>query len=403
MEQIVNYNFFLSFLKACSLDKLSRENEANEAFVRTMLLAPSNKIREEIKRRYAKKYFEIETVDKFITKINTHKIRILHGTMEIANQMYTYTSGLKRLGAYARTLNYYNSYLNYKTDWNIPFHKISNDFIRKIIDQFEIFHFHFGTSLIPNKSDLPILKKLGKVLLMQYWGSDVRRKSIAEKFNPYAKVKVNEEVIKKDLELVSQYIEHAITDFVLFEYIVDYHKHLHYIPQAINLGNYQYKIKEPNEKLIIVHAPTSPEFKGTDYIIKSVNKLKKKYQIEFILVQGKSHDEAKKIYQNADIVVDQLHSEGYGLFAIESMAMGKPVVTSIPDYYLKKYPERPPVIRANPDNIEEVLEKLISNPRILPELGKKGREYVEKHHDIEKIKYDLLQLYYELSKEVKLL
>ena len=45
------------------------------------------------------------------------------------------------------------------------------------------------------------------------------------------------------------------------------------------------------------------------------------------LVEGLHHDEAFERYRAADIVVDQLNAGWYGLFAIEAMALGKPVVT----------------------------------------------------------------------------
>ena len=49
------------------------------------------------------------------------------------------------------------------------------------------------------------------------------------------------------------------------------------------------------------------------------------------IVEGLHHDEAFERYRDADIVVDQLNAGWYGLFAIECMALGKPVVTFLHD------------------------------------------------------------------------
>ena len=49
--------------------------------------------------------------------------------------------------------------------------------------------------------------------------------------------------------------------------------------------------------------------------------------VDLEIVEGLHHDEARRRYEDADIVVDQLNAGWYGLFAIEAMALGKPVVT----------------------------------------------------------------------------
>ena len=68
------------------------------------------------------------------------------------------------------------------------------------------------------------------------------------------------------------------------------------------------------------------------------------------LVEGLRHDEAFERYKAADIVVDQLNAGWYGLFAIECMALGKPVVTFLHDEAVQTTEEalgeRVPIVRA---------------------------------------------------------
>lgn len=393
------YSFTYMLLKSIIYDLENNNDEANKSLVRTIILSPKKEFRESILNAFGLKYPEIEKTYNFIENIKTHKLKILHGTMEIANQMHTYVSGLKKLGAFARSVNYYPVYLKYKNDYIIPLEKVNENIINQFINSFDIFHFHFGTSLNPAMSDLPFLKNIGKTILMHYWGSEVRRKSKALELNPYAKVKEEEEKIVKKLIFVSQYINHCVTEFTLPVYVEEYHKHTHFLAQAIDLNKYPYSPKTPGDKIIIAHAPTDPEYKGTPVIKSVIESLSDKYPIEFVLVQGKSHAEARKIYMKADLIIDQLYSEGYGLFTIESMALGKPVIVSVPDYFVNKYPPDLPVIRANPDNLQDVLEKTLSEPEKLPQIGAMGRKYVEKYHDIEKIKFDLLELYYTVMRE----
>jgi len=136
--------------------------------------------------------------------------------------------------------------------------------------------------------------------------------------------------------------------------------------------------------------------KGTDYIEQAVDRLKKKYDFEFILIHKLSYQKARDIYSKADIIVDQLMLGAHGLFAVEGMALGKPVICYIREDLRKKYPADLPLISAHPDNIYQVLGKLLRDPKLRRRIGKKGRVYAEKYHDAEKISQELIDLYEDL-------
>lgn len=331
------------------------------------------------------------------------KIRVLHGTMEIANQAYTLCSGLKSLDVEAKTLNYYPSYLGYQADYiyNIgnDSNKIKKDtaeIVQNSIPNYDIFHFHFGTTLTMDNSDLPILNNLGKQMFMHHWGSDVRLYSKASKLSKYVRVKDSkEELIKRRLSYLSLYIEDCIVcDCELYEYVKDFYKNVHIIPLAVDLENYKNQTEGYNNlKPVIVHAPTSPAIKGTDYILRAIEELKLYHDFEFILVENMPHEKAKQIYKKADLIIDQLLIGAYGVFAIEAMAMNKPVVTWISDFMKDKYPKDLPIISANPENIKQKIEVLLKDKEMRSELGSKGRKYVEKYHNMYKVSGQLLNLY----------
>ncbi|MGX1193730.1 glycosyltransferase family 1 protein [Metabacillus sp. SLBN-84] len=338
------------------------------------------------------KYFA-ELIDLHFPKRSKPDLRILHGSIEIANQMNVLTAGLRTIGVSSDSLNYYPYYLNYQNDytWDLRNQRSTpelNRKLRKLTEEFtaiyDLFHFHFGTTLTFDYSDFSMLKDAGKSMVMHHWGSDVRLHSEALKSNPYALVKDKNEIgIHQKLKTLSSQINHCIIpDYELFPYVKDYYEHVHIIPSAIDLQSYQpVSIRKQNEPPLIVHAPTSPFIKGTAFILKAVEKLKDKYTFQFQLVQGMSHQEAKKIYERADVIIDQLHIGSYGLFSVESMALGKPVVCYISDEMQQHYPKDLPVISANPDTIEAVIASLLQNIDSFPETGRKSRLYAEKYHD----------------------
>ena len=334
------------------------------------------------------------------------EVKILHGTMEIANQMHALTGGLQKNGYQARYVNYYSSYLGYQGDINIfqdcktqqEVNGRINKFAKQALTEYDIFHFHFGTSLTLNNSDLPLLKSHGKKVLMNYWGSDVRRLSVAQKYNPYAMVKsTNESKIIQDMKKIAKYITHCVVgDQELNLYVKDYFPNVHILPVAIDIASYCPQTTKANPKPLFVHAPTSPEVKGTKHILRAIEILQQEYDFDFQLIQGMSHEQAKQAYQQADLIIDQILIGSHGVLAVEAMAMGKPVVCWISEYMRDKYFDDLPIIIANPDTITDVLRHILCNMDMLSELGKRGRRYVEKNHDADDIAERLISIYQKL-------
>lgn len=342
------------------------------------------------------------------------KPRIFLGTMEIAGHMERYTNILRKKGYDVCCVNYYPNFLKYKADYVLKGFRSENynesnkkaiDFASKIISEYDIFHFFFNTSLTINHIDLLVLNLLGKKIIMHNCGSDIRLYSKGIKMNKYLSIAknckklVNENYKKKKIQILSKFIDNCIVnDAELNEYIKDYYKNVYILRISRELNLYPFSSQQlNNSKPIIVHAPTNSEIKGTKFIMLAIEELSKKYDFQFILVKNMSHVEARKIYQNADIVIDQIILGSYAGFAIEAMSMGKPVISWISDFMRKSYPNELPIISANPNNIKEKIEILLSDKEMRIKLGKQGREYVEKYHDANKQVDNLLKIYNECN------
>jgi glycosyltransferase involved in cell wall biosynthesis len=226
----------------------------------------------------------------------------------------------------------------------------------------------------------------------------VRTLSRAAADNPYAKVKVTDEgAIARRLELISRKIPDCIiSDPGLEPFVADYYRRVHFIPPALDLSDYPFRAGPNSDKPLVVHAPTAPGIKGTEAVRAAVKSLRRETDFDFHLIQNMPHAKAVKKMAEADLVVDQLHLGSHGTVAIEAMALGKAVVSWVSDNVREKYPADLPVISANPDTLQDVLRDLLGEPDRLVELGRRGREYVEKHHDIESLAPRYLELYRSL-------
>jgi glycosyltransferase involved in cell wall biosynthesis len=78
--------------------------------------------------------------------------------------------------------------------------------------------------------------------------------------------------------------------------------------------------------------------------------------------------------------VDQLGDLGYGISALEWLALGIPVATCLAPQMAREVKDHP-FLEINESNIEAKLESLITDPLKRRELGLKGRKWLEEFHD----------------------
>jgi len=335
------------------------------------------------------------------------KSRIIHLPVNPVNQANILSNAQRKLGYQAYCCQYGSNPFGFISDYNLNIDKIGNKYQRlyyififfiKAIFRFDIFHFHC-TTMLPRNIDLVVLKLLRKKMIIHYWGSEIRRKQIAEKNSNYVKVKIeNDEAILRNIKYISKYVRTAIVaDYELYAYIDGYFDRILIIPQAIKAEDYMPRFpSRENIKPRIIHAPTNKGYKGTEYILKAIARLSNEYDFEFTLVEGVKNDEAIAIYEQADIIIDQILDGSYGIFSIEAMALGKPVICYIREDLRDKYPMDLPIVSANPDTIYDVLRQLINDANMRFEVGQRGRKYVDKYHSVDKIAKELIGVYKEL-------
>jgi glycosyltransferase involved in cell wall biosynthesis len=334
-------------------------------------------------------------------------MRVLH-LPEGGLPMMNLCKSLREHGVDATACHFYGNRFNFESDIclhleEVPKHKRLAEikkFFNTAVKEYDVFHFHFGGTFFPDKSDVKILHQAGKKMVAHHRGSDARILSIARKNNPYVQVKPEwtEEKIRKNLTKLSAYIDHAIAlDAEIESYIKDYYKETHIIPHIVDLNRLKPKYPEAKPNPLVVHAPTRRNLKGTEFVLQAVQALEMKgIPFRFQLIEGKDHTETMKLLREADIVIDQLRIGTAGFFSTEAMALGKPVICYIREDLAEKYGSELPVIQASPANLTDRLEYLIQHPAEWKKLGEKGRAYTEKHHNAEHVINKFLDVYKKL-------
>ncbi len=330
--------------------------------------------------------------------VKKHK-RVLQGMINIAKQGYMNAVGLRKYGENSEMVVFHDDYLQQGFDYNLNIRKseywLYPYYIVKIliffilaVCKYSIFHFHYGKTMLPLNLDLLILKLLKKHIFMEYHGGDIRFKLTRDRGCFDSKYEICNKVSsveKKCINRIFKYSECIILhDSELRRYLANYSGDVAYVPLRINVEEFTPLYPNPhNKNIVIVHAPTSRSGKGTEFIVNAIERLKRKYKFEFIMVENMTNEQAMSIYRKADIVIDQLIAGTYGVLSIESMAMGKPVICYISDMMKSEFPEDLPILSATTDNIGEKVEQLVKSGNKRYELGIKGRKYVESYHNYE--------------------
>lgn len=165
-------------------------------------------------------------------------------------------------------------------------------------------------------------------------------------------------------------------------------KRARFVPYAhLDIDDWQPVAKEPSATPVVLHAPSHRGAKGTRFVVEAVERLKSEgVSLEFVLVENLANAEARKLYERADLLVDQLLAGWYGGLAVEAMALGKPVVCYMRDEDFIFLPDEMradlPLIHATPSTIYAVLrEWLLGRRGEFSARGMLSRAYVERWHD----------------------
>jgi glycosyltransferase involved in cell wall biosynthesis len=242
----------------------------------------------------------------------------------------------------------------------------------ELLPRYDVFHFYSSVTLVPKSVQFRILHALGKKGVYQYLGSDIRGKTREEL--AYG--------LKADAEIVSSYDAiRWVPDAEMILPGVEVSAIAPAIPSA------------DKKRPLIVHAPSSRRRKGTEHVVAAVEGL----DADFRLVEGLTHDEAFELYREADIVVDQLNAGWYGVFAIECLALGKPVVTFLHDEAVRRteeaYGVEVPVVSATAETLRDQLRPLVEDAPRRHRIGAASRAYAERLHDIDAVAGELIALY----------
>lgn len=143
----------------------------------------------------------------------------------------------------------------------------------------------------------------------------------------------------------------------------------------------------------VLHAPNHKKIKGSAFFVKAVEELRTEGRdIELVLVQKRPNHEIRALMADVDVVADQLIIGWYAMFAIEAMAMAKPVLCYLREDLKRLYIDAGlveeseiPLIQCTPATVTATLRRLMDDREALAEAARRGPDYVQRHHSTESV------------------
>ncbi len=252
------------------------------------------------------------------------------------------------------------------------------------------------------------MRLLNKPGVAEFWGSDIRIPEVEAADNPYyARLGAAYEYHSMESYAKSRGVQTKFAGAGLDCLICcnslrphlqpDLFSTVYFARQRIWLPEFELNLPDPaRTRPVIVHSPSAPNAKGTPTVLAAIDSLRGRFDFEFRLIQGMPRRQALEMVRDADIFLDQFVLGGYGLAALEAMALGKPTLCYIKPSMAAQYPADLPIVNATQERLTDVIAGLLADGVRRREIGLRSRAYVEKYHDAIKIAGELKGIYEDL-------
>ncbi|PZR66953.1 MAG: hypothetical protein DLM63_07780 [Solirubrobacterales bacterium] len=328
------------------------------------------------------------------------KLRILHAPEDVGGHAYGLSRAERELGLRSDVAVLgegrfgYGADLRYdpeRTPWSRLASRVR--LLRHALRDYDVIHFNFGQSFVPLQAagigfnDLPLIKRAGKTVLVTFQGCDVR--PAASCFCRRASCRREDRCRQPNAR---RFIRDADRIFHLNPDLGQWLPGSRFLAYA-NVDPWAIAPTPPlgeHDEIVVMHAPTDRDVKGTAYVQAAVDELRNEgLAIRLVLIEGVPRSEVLRRLCEADVVIDQMLIGWYGGFAVEAMALAKPVVCHIGEDNPFGY--ELPIVRASPPTLVERLRELAADRDARARIGLASRTFVERHHDPRAIAAEVLE------------
>ena len=281
---------------------------------------------------------------------------------------------------------------DYAMPANLPPFKrwlLEHYYLWAVLARYDVIHSHFKTFLSHTGWELDYLQRLGKVLVFQFRGCDVRHRSRNMMLQPVlnccqeCEYPVGSCDTPYQFQQVAIAMKHGDLFFVTTPDLLDFVKGSEHVPFIHPVGiNFDAIVAVPRDAGVfrVVTSSNHDGIDGTRFIRAAVERLRAEgRQIELVEVSNMPYRDALAVYKSADVYVGKLRMGYYNNANIETMMLGVPNMAYIRDDFRSIVPDCP-IIVTRPETVYDRLNEYVDRRKELKAIGARGPAFVAAHH-----------------------
>jgi hypothetical protein len=276
----------------------------------------------------------------------------------------------------------------------------------RVVSRYQIVHSHFMVTVTRSGWEWPLLRRMGRQIVVHYRGCEIRDRSVNQRMHPamnicdeceYSPRPCSTPLNQHRRLLASRWGSAFVVTTPDMKDFAPAASHIPFfvtrsdaiagVPSSLSGGRFK-----------IVHATNHPGIEGTRAIREAVAKVKRRgHDIEYVELTGVTHDRVLQELATADLSIGKLKMGYYANLQIESMMAGVPAITYVRPEFMSDELRSSGFIFATPETLADVLEYYVAHPDALAEKRQHARESVLALHDNARIAAEYKTLYATLQ------
>lgn len=273
-----------------------------------------------------------------------------------------------------------------------------------LVARYEIIHAHFMYGISTTGWEWPVLKKLGRRLVVHWRGCEARDMSVNVRLHPESNICQECDYRPRICQTESAQMRrlaasrHGDLALVTTPDLKDFQpeaRHFPFFSPDIDALPAVSGLRWPQRpRFRLVHVTSHPGIEGTGQIEAVVQRLRASgHPIDFVVLKNVSHAEALRAFADADMAIGKMKMGYYANAQIESMCLGVPTITCVRPEFMTAELQNSGLIFADFGTLEAVLEHYMTNPDALSEKRRVARRGILQLHDNDRLVGELVGHY----------
>jgi hypothetical protein len=295
----------------------------------------------------------------------------------------------------------------------VPLYRLMREFwmFWSVVARYEIVHAHFMYTLTQTGWELPLLKRMGRRLVVHFRGCEARDRTRNMALHPDVNIcqecdhrphVCETESAQRRRDLARRFGDAIlVTTPDMLEFVPEATQFPFFAPPTEGpLAEPEQSApapRAPTDDFTIAHATFQPGIEGTREIERTIERLRAKgRRIRFEWITGLTQGDALVAMQKADLAIGKMKMGYYANTQIEAMMLGVPTITHVRAEFMTDELRRSGFIFATLPTLEATIEHYLDHPEELAEKRRIARQSILAIHDNDVLARKLCAFYGDL-------